>query len=320
MLLRNPADRRTMVWAFGLFPAAAAAHYEWPWLSGWLLPLGLYIGFCSGVFSHNHNHCPTFATRPWNVFYAAWVSFFYGYPTFAWIPTHNQNHHKYINRPGDATITWRYSKKHNWTIASTYFFVSAYWQSEPLKEFIRKARATNRPLFRQIVTQYSVVGGGHALMFALAVWLHGWGLGTIVYLCAFGIPAGFALWSMIFINYIQHVHCDPWSKFNHSRNFVSRSANWLVFNNGFHTAHHAQAGLHWSKLAEAHALIAHEIDPELKQPSILWFSAKNYILGIFFPSLRTRQIGRAAYDVPGELDLSTASVEATDAGVNASIA
>jgi fatty acid desaturase len=309
-----------MVWAFGLFPIAAAAHYVWPWLSGWLLPLGLYIGFCAGVFSHNHNHCPTFVSRRANVFYAAWISFFYGYPTFAWIPTHNQNHHKYINRPGDATITWRYSKKHTWLVASTYFFVSAYWQSEPLKEFIRKARQGNRPLFWLIVGQYSLVAAGHLACLALAIWLHGWGLGTIVYLCALGIPAGFALWSMIFINYIQHVHCDPWSKHNHSRNFVSPNANWLVFNNGFHTAHHEQPGAHWSKLAELHAKIDEHIDPELKQPSILWFCAKNYILGPIFPSLRTKQVGRSAYDVPGQLDLATASVEATEAGVNANIA
>jgi len=310
-----------MLWAFGLFPAAAAAHYVWPWLSGWLLPLGLYIGFCAGVFSHNHNHCPTFVSRRANVLYAAWISFFYGYPTFAWIPTHNQNHHKYINRPGDATITWRYSKRHTWLVASTYFFVSAYWQSEPLKEFIRKARQTNPAVFRQIVGQYSMVAAGHLACFALAVWLHGWGLGTIVYLCALGVPAGFALWSMIFINYIQHVHCDPWSKHNHSRNFVSPSANWLVFNNGYHTAHHEQPGAHWSKLAELHGKIAENIDPQLRQPSILWFCAKNYVLGHVFPSLRTRQVGRAAYDVPGgELVLATASVEATEAGVNATIA
>ena len=76
----------------------------------------------------------------------------------------------------------------------------------------------------------------------------------------FGIPALFAKWSMIFINYIQHVHADPWSEHNHSRNFVGKLGNWLVFNNGLHTAHHESAGLHWSKLPEAHAKIAHLID------------------------------------------------------------
>src|SRR5262245_11185869 len=89
-VLRNRADVRTLIWAFVLFPSVAFAQYVWPSLAGWLLPLGLYVGFCSGVFSHNHNHCPTFKSRRLNVWYAAYISAFYGYPTFAWIPTHNQ--------------------------------------------------------------------------------------------------------------------------------------------------------------------------------------------------------------------------------------
>ena len=87
--------------------------------------------------------------------------------------------------------------------------------------------------------------------------------GRGVWFFGFGVSAIFANWSMIFINYIQHVHADPWSEHNHSRNFVRKLGNWFVFNNGYHTAHHESAGLHWSKLPEAHAKIAHLIDPEL---------------------------------------------------------
>jgi hypothetical protein len=38
-------------------------------------------------------------------------------------------------------------------------------------------------------------------------------------------------------NYEQHVHTDPFSKHDHSRNFVSPTLNFLLFNNGFHAAH-----------------------------------------------------------------------------------
>ena len=82
---------------------------------------------------------------------SAWLSVFYGFPTFAWIPTHNLNHHKYVNKAGDATITWRYSKKNTWLVASTYYFVSVYWQAQPVDEYIRKAKATNPRLYRQII-------------------------------------------------------------------------------------------------------------------------------------------------------------------------
>ena len=321
-MLRFSSDWRTVLWAFVCFPALGLAPYVEPRLIPWLLPVSLYFGFCAGVFSHNHNHCPTFKSRKLNAFYSAWLSIFYLFPTYVWIPSHNLNHHKYVNKAGDATITWRYSKKNTWLIASTYYFVSAYWQKPVLDEYVAKAKAGNPALYRQIITQQLTVFGTHASLLTLGWALRGWKVGTLVYVFGFFIPAFFANWSMIFINYIQHVHTDPWSEHNHSRNFVSKLGNFLVFNNGFHTAHHESAGLHWSKLADAHAKIADQIHPDLNQPSIFGYVLKAYLFGIFNEKYRTRQVGRAPYDPPdgGEVKLETASVSAVEAGVNASMA
>ena len=74
---------------------------------------------------------------------------------------------------GDATITWRYTNRHNSLVASTYFFVSSYFQSDPIKAFIRKARTNNPALYRQIITQYVVWGGTHLALLALAMVLYG---------------------------------------------------------------------------------------------------------------------------------------------------
>jgi fatty acid desaturase len=285
-----------------------------------MLPLSLYFGFCAGVFSHNHNHCPTFKSRRANAVYASWLSIFYGYPVFAWIPTHNLNHHKFVNKPGDATVTWRYTNENTWTVAWTYFFVSSYWQSGPIQRYIAKARAQNRSLFRTIVAQYAVVVTAHAALLALAVALHGLRRGLFVYACAFAIPALFALWSMMFINFIQHVHCDPWSKHDHSRNFVSRLGNFLVFNNGFHAAHHESPGTHWSLLPQQHAKIEAEISPELKQQSIWAFCLRSYLLGAIHPRFRTRQLGRAPFERDGVIlapALAGDEVQAVEAGTNA---
>jgi fatty acid desaturase len=323
-MLRHREDWRTVVWAFVLFPAVGFAPYVEPRLIPWTLPLSLYLGFCAGVFSHNHNHSPTFKSRKMNAFFSAWLSVFYGFPTFAWIPTHNLNHHKYVNKAGDATITWRYSRRNTWLVASTYYFVSAYWQSSVIKEYIAKAKATNAGLYRQIITQYATLAGVQIGLLALAIALHHdvWWRGPVVWFFGFGVSAMFANWSMIFINYIQHVHTDPWSEHNHSRTFTGGFSNWLVFNNGFHTAHHESAGLHWSKLPEAHAKIAHLIDPSLKEPSIVGYCLRAYLLGALSERFRTKQVGRAPYDPPngGEVELVTASVAAVEAGVNASMA
>lgn len=301
-------------------PVVALSMYANPGLIPWLSPLACYLALSAGVIAHNHNHCPTFRKRPLNNAFSMWLSIFYGYPTFAWIPTHNLNHHKFVNKAGDATITWRHTNAHNFWVASTYFFVSSYWQSGPIKAFIRKARQNNPALFRQIVTQYSVWAGTHLALLGLSMALHGPWEGARVWLFAFALPALFALWTIMFFNYIQHVHTDPWSEHNHSRSFIGRPINFLLFNNALHTAHHEMPGAHWSTLREAHERIEAHIHPDLRQPDFLIWCLKSYVLALFFPRFGTRQIGRAPFDPPtGERpELAFRDeLEAVESGINA---
>src|SRR5262245_28716493 len=125
MQLRFVEDRRTLVWAFVLFPLAPALAYAKPALLPWLAPLLLYLSYSAGVLTHNHNHSPAFVGRRANVVYGAWLSLFYGFPIFSWIPTHNQNHHRYLNGDGDATQTTRHSERDTLLAALTYPVASA---------------------------------------------------------------------------------------------------------------------------------------------------------------------------------------------------
>ncbi|MGE0610048.1 MAG: fatty acid desaturase [Pirellulales bacterium] len=304
---KNLADLRTLLWvaiAVGLV-GVQYANFE----RAYILPLAIfnfYFALCCGVIAHNHNHCPVFKDRRLNDTFNNVLSVFYGYPTFVWVPTHNLNHHKHVNRAGDATITWRYSRKHNALVAATYFFVSSYWQSFPINTFIAKAKAGNPRLYRKIITQYAVWLGTWAVLLVGAIYLHGWFWGAVVWGFSVGLPSLFTLWTIMFFNYEQHVHTDPWSKHNHSRNFISPFLNYMLFNNGYHGVHHEQPGLHWSKLADAHSKIADEIDPALKQRSMFVFMVRQFLLSRFWPQLGTHQVGRAPYDPPsgtiGSLD------------------
>jgi len=318
MSLRYTADYRTLLWCLAM-PIVAMAQYVNPGLIPYLSPLGCYLALCAGVIAHNHNHSPTFKNRRMNTVMGYWLSHFYGYPTFAWIPTHNLNHHKFVNKPGDATITWRYTNKHNWLVAFTYFFISSYWQSDPIKQYIRKAKQSNPALYRQIVIQYVLWAGLHLAVLGLAIAWHGVAAGFKVWGFAFLIPALFALWTIMFFNYIQHVHADPWSEHDHSRSFDGKVINFLLFNNGLHAAHHEMPGAHWSTLGEAHAKIAKEINPELNQSSFFGWCFRVYVLALFSPRFGTHQIGRAPFDVPtGEApQLAAADVDAVESGINA---
>lgn len=279
MRLRHQADARTLIWTLVFFPAVPAIGFIDPQLAPWLFPVALYLAYISGVLTHYHNHLGVFVSKRANKLYGMWLSLFYGYPIFVWIPTHNQNHHRYNNGPGDATRTDRYSGRDSlWNLLS-YPFRSAVWQAEGIKTYIATAKDNRPERYREMMMQYAVVIGGHLSLLTLAVVLHGPALGLITYLLMAGIPAGFASWSMMFTNYVQHVGCDYESPDNHSRNFVSAWQNWLVFDAGFHTVHHEKPGAHWSEYRKLHEARAAAIDPVLNQNSIFGFCFKRYVLG-----------------------------------------
>src|ERR1043165_4963186 len=160
MQLRFIADRRTLFWSLCLFPALPALCYVRPELAPWLLPLSLYLAYCAGVLAHYHNHAPVFRDKRLNSLYSAWLSFFYGCPLFVWIPTHNQNHHRYVDGPGDATRTTRLSRRNTFLHALVYPFASAAWQMPAIRRYVQKERARRSARYFQIEFQYASLALG----------------------------------------------------------------------------------------------------------------------------------------------------------------
>jgi beta-carotene hydroxylase len=272
---RFVSDYRLLTWMLCL-PAIPVLVLLAPTLALYLLPVSIYLGYCTGVATHNQNHCPVFSSRRANTVYSLWLSVFYGYPIFAWIPTHNQNHHKHLNGDGDDTRTERYAPRNGLWYALSYPFASVVYQAPAIRHYIAEA-ARHRPrVFRQICTQYAVVALAHSAYLAAGVTLHGWLAGAAMYLLAFGLPAAFASWSMMFTNFLQHIECDPRSKDNHSRNFVDPLTNWLLFNAGYHTVHHENPGVHWSLYPALHEARVAAIKPELNQSTLVGYCFATY--------------------------------------------
>ena len=291
MSLRHRADVRTLVWAFVLMPAAAAAQYAVPRLAGWLLPASMYLAYSAGVIAHNHNHSPTFFGRKMNVLLSTWISFFYGYPVFAWIPTHNENHHKYVNGPGDATSTLAMTRESGLVSALVFPVISAAAQQPLIARFVVRAKRKNPRAYATYALQRVVVFVGHATALGLAIGLRGPTVGAWVYASALGLPALGALWGLMFTNYVQHVDCDPASRWRRSRDFVSGWMNFFVFDNGFHTVHHERPGLHWSQTRQAHARIAHLLDPHLQESSIFAYALREYVVKAWRPRFAVARPG-----------------------------
>ncbi|MGB7346065.1 MAG: fatty acid desaturase, partial [Pirellulaceae bacterium] len=254
----------------------------------------------------------------WDNVFGHILTIFYGYPTLMWIPTHNLNHHRFVNRPGDATATWRYTNKNNLWVALTYPLVSGYWQSFPIKDYISRAKNRKPSLHSRIRFQYFFWIGTYASMLGLAAWLYHsqqTGLGLYVWFFSLILPAICSSTIIMFFNFIQHVHTDAWSESDHSRNFTGRWFNFLFFNNGYHTAHHDNPALHWSKLKEAHAKVADSINPKLNEKNLITFMLRQYVWSLIVPSKGTKQMGTVPSEVPSDT-LSHSSEEAVQKSIN----
>ncbi len=307
-MLKNKADIRTLAF---MVVITGLLIYQWslPEMSWPLFLFANWMAVSVAVMAHNHNHVRMWRNNTLNMISDYWITCFYGYPVFAWIPTHNANHHKHNNRVPDYTITYRVTEGNNLFSLLTYPTVSGYYQQAPNRRFMRETFRKNKKRFAHYMMQFVIlvafIGVGLALDWKKA----------LLYIV---IPQQFALFMVLVFNYIQHVHADEESEANHSRNFTGAIVNFFWFNNGFHTVHHDMPGRHWSENKKQHEAIVHTIDPSLNEKNWLWYMLRVYVLGLFIPQLRTKSMRLAriakAQGAPAESDelqVGTAVVETT---------
>ena len=260
----------------------ALFFYQWslPAMNPWLLAVYMFLSIAVTVIAHNHNHLPMFRNSALNHVVDYWLTVFYGFPAFGWIPTHNKNHHVLNNRAGDYTITYRLTEQNHLAMLLAYPSVSSYHQQKPIRDYLAQVKATDRSKYWACVFQYVFLFAWIGVALAID-WKK-----ALLYVV---LPQQFGLFSVLVFNFVQHVHADEESPVNHSRNFTG-FLNVLLFNNGFHTVHHDKAGMHWSKAKEAHEAIAHRIDPALLETSFWGYIFRNYFLGAVMPSFRTKSM------------------------------
>lgn len=260
---------------------------EWvlPFFQPLLFAASMAMAISVAVIAHNHNHVRIWESKSLNVLTDYWITLFYGFPAFAWIPTHNKNHHKHNNDENDRTRTWRTTgrdeeKNNLWTLLS-YPAISSYYQQGSIMEYLKLMWSRRPERFWFYVSQYVLI----AVYLGIAFWVN-WQK-ALVYIF---IPQQFSLTAILAINYLQHVHSDETSEYDHSRNFVGSWLNAFLFNNGYHTVHHESPGIHWSDLPEEHAKIADKIDDRLNVENFWWFMFRTYILGAFSEKYRTTML------------------------------
>jgi len=275
-MLRYNADIKTLI-----YMSLTTALLILQWTTIGIHPV-TYVVYCFlsvavSVITHNHNHVRIWKSNFLNTLQDWWLTVFYGFPVFAWIPTHNKNHHKMNNRLGDYTITYRFSEKNNFLTLLTYPTISGFYQQKAIRDYLKMQYKSSKGRFSLSIAQYVIL-----VIWISSALLIDWQ--KAIYFVI--IPQQISLFSVLIFNYVQHVHANEESRWNHSRNFTG-FLNFLLFNNGFHTIHHETAGLHWSQVPEEHKKIEHLIDSSLLERSFWWYIFRNYMLGMFNKKFKT---------------------------------
>jgi fatty acid desaturase len=236
-----------------------------------------YFAFLNSVVIHNHLHQGIFHSRALNNLFRGVLSFGALYPASANVPAHNLVHHHFEDdgQPDWADPSW---VGFRWNLLNLVHFpnVAGPQTFEGVQRW--KAVLDRKAFSRQYTFEQIFAFGLTAALLVYDFW-------TALFFVV--LPQLYGARCILRINLIQHDRCDIASEWNHSRNFVGRAFNWIMCNNGYHTIHHNKAGLHWSKLAEAHQRdVVPRIDPSLDERSMVAYLLRTYVLGLRRPALR----------------------------------
>ena len=279
-MLRFRADLRPIGFNVLYFTLTALAF--WPRLE---LPIGLRVvlfavicvtSFQGAVQTHNAVHSPIFKARWLNKVYQVVLTLTYGHPVSSYVPGHNLSHHKHTQKLKDIMRTSKARFRHNLLNGLFFFFLVTPGIMNADLSYTKGMRLTHPRWYRQAKIEMAAL---QIAQLSLLAWSY-FGLHDLARFAFFWfVPHMYAAWGIVTMNLLQHDGCDEDSEYNHSRNFVGRFVNWWVFNNGFHSVHHHQPGLHWSLTRGAHERqIAPHIHPNLDQQSLASYIWRTYFL------------------------------------------
>jgi fatty acid desaturase len=259
-LLRFAADWRSLSFLALLYGLFAVQWLGWA-RHGALWGATAVLAFVACIVKHNHVHCRTFRDRCWNAALDHALGLATGHPTSAIVTAHNVRHHAHNQTGLDWVRCSLVRFRWNWLNLLAFAVVSVWTMRREKPSDLARWRRERPRLYRQAIAERAVLYGATAGL----LWLD-W-QATLAYVVA---PWLVGQWALVTINLLQHQDCDPASELDHSRNVTGGLINWLVLNNGFHTAHHLRPALHWSLLPELHRTrVLPGIRPGLSDRSLL---------------------------------------------------
>jgi fatty acid desaturase len=211
-----------------------------------ILPKGIIC-----AWNHHHQHTMTFHSRWLNRLLEFFYALHTGVTTNLWVLHHVLGHHRnFLDQARDESGWKRRSGQRMGALEYTCTIA--------LTAYIRGYRVGRK--FPRLQREFILYGLSTAAGLLLLCWLR-----PVPALLVFVLPMVISLLFTAWVTYDHHSGLDTDDQFEASYNNTNPLFNFLTGNLGYHTAHHYKQGLHWSKLPELHASIAHRIPRQLQR-------------------------------------------------------
>jgi len=271
--MHHLADIRTLIFIALHLALATFLILAFPYMASWQVALGFaamcFSCFVMAVIVHNTIHAPMFKSRALNKLTQMVLSVAQGHPMTAFVPGHNFSHHMHTLTTKDIMRPSQINFRINLFNQLFFFFrvVPEIMDSE--RRWARKMRKENPAWFWQWVIENILV---YTMRISLLV--YSW-KAAIIFVA---IPHLYGHWGVVGANIYQHEGCVPNHKYNHSRTFTGWLLNWVLFNNGYHGAHHMAPTVHWTELPAWHEKnVAPYVHPSLVHKSIIAYLFRSNI-------------------------------------------
>jgi fatty acid desaturase len=224
-------------------------------VSYWLLMLIPKGVICA--WNHHHQHTMTFRAAWLNRLMEQSYALHTGVTSHLWVLHHVLGHHRhFMDQTKDESRWMRADGKTMSPLEYTFnVAATAYYRGYQVGKRYPKAQ--------KIFVTFSIV------TFVLLVCLITYRPLPALFL--FVLPMIISLLFTAWVTYEHHSDLHTDNEFEASHNNTGRLFNLLTGNLGYHTAHHHQQGLHWSKLPGLHEQIKDKIPQRLYRESAFNF-------------------------------------------------
>ncbi|HYH95878.1 fatty acid desaturase [Hyalangium sp.] len=264
-LFRHPKDRIPVLLFVCVFALDLTVYFTAR--SAWLPVLWLLLGAIPkgwiSAWNHHHQHVPMFRQALPNRLLEVVFGFQTGVISHAWFLHHVLGHHRnYLDQEKDEA---RWKRRDGTDMGE--------WEYSVLTTLLAYPRAFLVGLQHpRVLRLFLGMGALQLTLLGLLFW-HDWYNALFVFL----LPMCLSLYLSVWATYFHHVGLEVTEHTQASYNILHRGYNLMTGNLGYHTAHHARHGLHWSQLPELHAQLARDIPlTHYRQPGIpfVWFGAE----------------------------------------------